>query len=1498
VKKKASASSSGTALAGFSAPVQAWFAASFAAPTHAQTLGLPVIASGASTLLLAPTGSGKTLTAFLSALDKLMFHSAQADAQPGDVSVLYVSPLKALAVDIEKNLRAPLVGIGHAAKRLNVPFREPSIFVRSGDTHASERRAFQRSGADIVITTPESLYLMLTSEIARRFARVQTVIIDEIHVMAGTKRGSHLFLSLERLEALRSAERPLQRIGLSATVRPLEPVARALAGLTLTGEPRPVTIIDAGTRRALELSIEVPARDMKNLSERDVGPGSAAESLESGEAPRKGGSIWPTIYPRLVALILQHRTTLVFVNNRRLAERLAQAINELAEQELALAHHGSIAHERRSIIEDRLKRGDVRAIIATSSLELGIDMGTIDLVVQIEAPPTVSAGLQRVGRAGHNVASVSRGVVIPKFRGDLLASAATVLAMKNGEVEQTRIPENPLDILAQQVVAIVAERSIGYDELGALVRGAYPFRALPKSAFDGVLDMLTGRYPSHEFSELSPRINWDRVSNVLSGRRSSKRLAIISGGTIPDRGLFGVFLDGAEKPIRIGELDEEMVFESRVGEIFLLGASSWRITEITNDRVLALPAPGEAGKMPFWRGDRASRPFELGLKIGALARTLSGLSRERSLALLEKEHGMDENARENLVRLIEEQKAATGELPSDKTIVIERFLDELGDQRICVLCPFGSRILAPWAMAIRSRLVAESALDVDVIYSDDGIIFRIADVESAPPPLSLIPSPGEVEGELERGLSSTALFAARFRENAARSLLLPKKSPQKRMPLWAQRRRAAELLAVAANYPSFPLLLETYRECMKDIFDVPALLEVLSGIESRAIRVVQVDTEVPSPLAASLLFSYVANFMYEGDSPLAERRAQALTLDPDRLRELLGEVELAELLDAQALDEVSLAAAGTRLCANADHVHDLLLSVGDRSEAELVARLLDPGGWPALRQELLVSRRAVMVRIASEERWIAIEDAAAYRDALGVVPPPGLPQALLAPVEHALRGLLQRYARTHGPFSVHEVEQRFGIGPEELLLALEQLIAAGRVVRGRFRTAGAAIEFVDRDILRAIKRKSLAKLRREVEPVPAEALARFSVLHHELVSPRRGLDAVLTTIERLEGLALPASVWFDDLFPSRVRGFSPSMLDELCLAGEVTWRGVAPLGDSDGRVGFFIADRVGLLAQPAKEVPGELAQRVLQAVQQRGALFFHQLMEHVGGFPNDVLDCVWDLVFAGWLTNDSTVPLRSRFDKAHSAQRPQRFRSRRKSLPGSEGRFSLMAQPVGDPTLRLQALTTVLLERHGVLTRDNLEMEAVVGGFSAIYPVLRALEEAGRVRRGYFVEGLGAAQFANPSIAERLRSCREPSEEPAMLVLSALDPANLYGTLLPWPSRSAQDRLMRAAGSHVVLNDGALAAYVARGAQSVICFAPEDAREVRAFAERLARTLARWSMETRHEPMHLKLLNGEDAAKSGLAEGFVAGGFVRSGTGLLLRSESRRGPLSSSRLSD
>jgi ATP-dependent Lhr-like helicase len=1115
-------------LDGFHEPVRAWFQGSFKEPTAAQSKGWRPILEGKSTLLLAPTGSGKTLAAFLAAIDRLMFSPEPAKKER--CRVLYISPLKALGADVERNLRAPIAGIDVAATREGVPHRLPAVAVRSGDTPASERAKIGRAPPDILITTPESLYLLLTSSAREIVTSVETVIVDEIHSLVSTKRGAHLSLSLERLEQARAdRSRPLQRIGLSATQRPLEEVARLLGGNDEgpggTLRPRPVEIVDAGSKKAWELVVEVPAPDMAKLG----------QEIDLPSGPAAGGpkrtSIWPSIHPRLVELIRAHRSTMIFANSRRLSERLAAALNDVAGEEIALAHHGSLAREKRQEIEERLKAGLLPAIIATSSLELGLDIGAVDLVVQIEAPPSIASGLQRIGRAGHSVGAVSRGVIFPKYRGDLLACAAATEKMLRGEVEATLFLRNPLDVLAQHVVAAVSMEPMGVEDLYSMVRRSACFTDLPRGSFEGVLDMLSGRYPSDEFAELRPRITWDRTGGRLRARDGAKRIAVVNGGTIPDRGLYGVYLasaDEARGSRRVGELDEEMVFESRTGDVFLLGASSWRIEEITHDRVLVSPAPGQPGKMPFWHGDRPGRPVELGRAIGALARTLAAAPRDEALATLREGHGLDERAASNLHAYVTEQAQATGDVPSDKTIVVERYIDEMGTFCVCLLSPFGARVHAPWSQAVLARLDADREQKIEAIWSDDGIVFRLPESEEPPDVSLFLPPADEVEDLLVRSLGQTSLFAARFRENAARALLLPRRRPGERTPLWAQRKRAADLLAVAAKYGSFPILLETYRECLRDVFDMPALVELLRQIQSRRIRVRTVDSRTPSPFAASLLFSYVANFIYDGDAPLAERRAQALSVDPAQLRELLGEAELRELLDPEAIFDTERALQrldGRRPVHSTDSLHDLLLSIGDLTRAEIRLRADPPGDVDGWVDELVRDRRAVETRLAGEHRVFAAEDAARFRDALGVVPARGLPKALLAPVADPLGDLVSRYARTHGPFLAEAVAMRFGLGIAPVRDTLGRLAAEGRVLEGEFLPGGKSREWCDAEVLRSLKRRSLAKLRREVEPVEQAALGRFLIEWQGVRRPRVGAEALLSTIEQLEGMPLSASPW-------------------------------------------------------------------------------------------------------------------------------------------------------------------------------------------------------------------------------------------------------------------------------------------------------------------------------------------------------------------------------------
>lgn len=1525
-----------SALQHFHPCTQTWFAEAFAGPTKAQQQAWQPITAGESTLLLAPTGSGKTLAAFLAALDRLMFDQPlePTDKKPG-VRVLYISPLKALGVDIDRNLRAPIAGIRAVAERTDEIVHEPTVAIRSGDTSQRERREISRHPPEILITTPESLYLMLTSNAESVLASVETVIIDEIHVMVPTKRGVHLFLSLERLERLRKRKdaniAPLQRIGLSATQRPLGGVARLLGGGEATADaeqavrPRPVNIVDASEPKRLELRVEVPVEDMARLGDSPIRPPGGLMPVDAaeGSAPiaPAAGSIWPSIHPQLVKLIREHRSTMIFVNSRRLAERLAAAINELVQEEdseateIALAHHGSIAKDKRAAIEDRLKRGTLPAIVATSSLELGIDMGAVDLVIQIEAPPTIASGLQRIGRAGHQVGAASRGVIFPKYRGDLLACSAATGRMLRGEVEETFYPRNPLDLLAQQIVAMVSRETLSIDEVYATVRSAAPYADLPRSSFEGVLDLLAGRYPSDEFAELRRRINWDRIAGTLSPRKGTQSLAILNGGTIPDRGLYGVFLAGdgpnGTGGSRVGELDEEMVFETHAGEVFLLGASSWRVLEITRDRVLVAPAPGEPGRMPFWRGDAPGRPLEFGKAIGRLARELSSTDEAEAQTKLRDDHALDTQAADNLLRYLSDQREATDETPSDRAIVIESFLDEIGDWRICILSPFGARVHAPWAMAVAAKLREEELGEVDMNWSDDGLVFRLPESDTPPSADRFLPSSEDVEDMVTRQLGSTALFAARFRENAARALLLPKRRPQGRTPLWMQRRKSADLLQVASRYPKFPILLETYRECLRDVFDLPGLVSLLREIERRSVRIVSTQTSVPSPFASSLLFNYTANFLYEGDAPLAERRAAALALDHTQLRELLGSADLRDLLDADTIDQLSLELAklDRPTVKDADQLHDLLQQLGDLTRDEIAARcdsaVMDRTVLDVTLDDLVRTRRVIETRIAGEQRYAAAEDAARLRDALGSNPPPGLPAAFLEKVADPLGDLVSRYARTHGPFTADEAATRLGLGEAPVATALERLVEAGRVVSGSFVASRGSQQWCDTSVLRQIKRRSLAKLRQQVEAAPAEALAQFLPVWQGVTQPRCGLDGLLDVVEQLQGTPLVASELETEILPARIQNYRPSDLDELFLAGEISWRGIESVGVSDGRIALYLAEQQQLLSPPiappehdATEDPTAHAIRDLLA--ERGALRFDEIVTATGGFANDLLNTLWRLVWLGEVTNDTLAPVRSLIkssdEKARSRNdrrrrmrsRKARFRSRRSErLPGSEGRWSLLPRDNdATPTERQTALVTQLLERYGIFTRSMTTREFVTGGFATLYPILKAMEEASRARRGYFVEGLGGAQFACAGADDLLRAPAESDREQP-LVLAANDPANAYGAALSWPKLESDEgeneatRSQRAAGALVVLAGGKLLGYLGRTGTKLTTYLATDEPDRTKQTKQLATALAERAKA--RQPVMIEKIDGESPDNSPLSAALAEAGFVAISRGYVHR---------------
>ena len=1532
-------------------PVTAeWFRAVFDRPTSPQRLGWPAIAEGESTLILAPTGTGKTLTAFLWCLDRLMLRRGD---QAEGCRIVYISPLKALAVDVERNLRSPLAGIANTARKQGIAVHEPEISVRTGDTPQRERSRFRRHPAEILITTPESLYLLLTSESAASLRTVDTVIVDEIHALVPTKRGAHLALSLERLEAI--TQKRIQRIGLSATQRPLEEVAHFLAGCepkrtatknrsdslaalekewTSDAEEeegvrapafRPVTIINASEPKKLELRIEVPVEDMARLGQQEEIPSGAAS-----QGPKRT-SIWSAIHPRLLEIVRERQSTIIFVNNRRIAERLAGALNELANEPIARAHHGSLAASQRAEIEELLKAGAIKALVATSTLELGIDMGAVDLVIQVEAPPSVASGMQRIGRAGHQVGASSEGIIFPKYRADLVACAAVTRAMHEGLVESTRYLRNPLDVLAQQIVATVAQPprvsvprkkgqpptspEVSVADIFHIVTSAAPFASLSRGAFDGVLDLLAGRYPSDEFAELRPRITWDRVHDIITPREGAKSLAILNGGTIPDRGLYGVFLSGTEgKPVRVGELDEEMVFESHTGERFILGASTWRIDEITHDRVLVSPAPGEPGKMPFWHGDTAGRPLEFGKRIGQLIRELREMPRNAAISRLVREHDLDPSAAENLIRYLADQEIATTAVPDDRTIVIERVRDELGDWRICVLTPFGSRVHAPWAMAVSGKLRAAGSVDVETMWADDGFVLRFPDTEAPPDVEMLLFDPAEASDFVLRQIGATALFAAKFRESAARALLLPRRRAQGRAPLWQQRKRAYDLLSVASRYPAFPMLLEAYRECVRDVFDMSAFLEVLRAIEKRQIRVHVADSRTPSPFASSLLFSYVANYIYDGDAPLAERRAQALSIDQEQLQDLLGDADLRELLDADAITEVEeqLQMLGENYRArSADGIHDLLLRLGDLSREGLSLRLASQELLTSL-DRLLRAKRLLEVKIAGEKRLIAIEDAARYRDALGIPLPPGLPKQLLESTVSPVLELIRRYARTHGPFTLQEVSHRFGLAESQVDTVLRTLVVDGRIVEGGFRPGGVHREWCDAEVLRMIRRKSLARLRKEIEPVEQQMLARLETHWQGVLQRRRGLDALLDTIESLQGAPIPASLLESMILPVRIAKYLPSDLDTLIAAGEVVWCGLDPLGERDGRVGLYLADKLATLLPPgpvqsSREAADPREKEIIAVLQQRGALFFGELHEAVGGgYPGETLDALWNLIWQRLVTNDTFHALRA-YTTRPSSSRPakrqhnvQSFRSRRTTPPSAQGRWALLPNTTVSHTEWSHAIAQQLLNRYGIVSRETVTQEIIPGGFSAIYDVLKALEESGRIRRGYFVAGLGATQFALPSAVDLLRSLRSNSqpERAEILALAATDPANPYGTVLPWPTvkmegddEGATRSLTRSVGASVMLRNGELIGYLRRNNPNILIFLPADepertnaARDLAAFLSTMAQEEIRQEGEARNRGgILISTINGQPAHLHPLSRFLQDAGFQAAPLGFNVR---------------
>lgn len=1665
-------------LARFTPATREWFAGAFAAPTTAQLGAWDAISSGQHALVVAPTGSGKTLSAFLWALDGFLRTPAEKSATVQRTRVLYISPLKALGVDVERNLRTPLIGITQTAKRLGAEPPEVRVGVRSGDTPARERRQLASHPPDILITTPESLYLMLTSQARATLAGVETVIVDEVHAVAGTKRGAHLAVSLERLDAL--LQTPAQRIGLSATVEPKEEVARFLGGI------QPVRVVAPTSTKSWDVHVTVPVPDMTELpstpAAHDLGPGSGLQA---------NASIWPHVEERIVDLVAANRSTIVFANSRRLAERLTGRLNEIweerqepgdqgpdggapsqpedgsqppgtadqpvtprahaprhspaelmggagqssghaaqgTEDEFARAHHGSVSKEQRALIEDALKSGTLRCVVATSSLELGIDMGAVDLVIQVESPPSVASGLQRVGRAGHQVGETSTGWFFPKHRGDLVDTAVVVERMLSGRIESMSIPANPLDILAQQTVAACALEDVDVEAWFDTLRRSAPFATLPHSAYESVLDLLSGRYPSDEFAELRPRVVWDREAGTLAGRTGSQWLAVTSGGTIPDRGLFGVFLAGTEDEKsgtartggrRVGELDEEMVYESRVGDVIVLGATSWQIQDITHDRVLVVPAFGQPGRLPFWRGDAEGRPVELGEAVGAFRREVAagaGHPEDRAVERLEAA-GLDGWARDNLTAYLTEQQQATGQLPTEKTLVVERFHDELGDWRVVLHSPYGMPVHAPWALAVGARLHARYGMDGSAMAADDGIVLRVPLMEDEPPGAELfLFSAEELEEIVTAEVGGSALFAARFRENAARALLLPRRDPGKRTPLWQQRQRSAQLLEVARKYPRFPIILETVRECLQDVYDLPALKELATRIEAKSLRLVETTTQSPSPFAQSLLFGYVAQFIYEGDSPLAERRAAALSLDPGLLNELLGRAELRDLLDPAVIATVEAdlqRLSPDRRVKGLEGLADLLRLLGPLSAEEAAARLRsgasdseEAGGSSppaatvteasALLDQLVAANRALRVRLAGQTRYAAVEDAARLRDALGVALPVGIPVAFVEPVADPLGDLVSRYARTHGPFTATEAGAALGLGAAVVHQVLQRLAAEHRVSEGQFRPGAGEhgpagpleAEWCEVEVLRRVRRRSLAALRAEVEPVEQSGYARFLADWQHLApasgggSPAtlNGVDGVAAVLDQLSGVPVPASAWESHVLPSRVRDYAPALLDELLASGEFLFSGTAAASGNDGWIAFHAAETADLsLTRPEGFEPGPAHRAVLEVLGGGGAWFFGGLAERAralmtesdGGAPApggplpsgaarpssaELLTALWDLVWAGRVGNDTFTPVRGLLGQGRTAHKSRSRSPRaRPARPGrgsrlsrlrrleeatggigagaehdhlggaggrgggglpvdlgpadaarAAGRWSLLPDPAPDPTVRAHATAEYLLDRYGVITRGSVVAEEVPGGFATQYRLLSRMEEAGQVRRGYYIEHLGAAQFSTGATVDRLRGfARQDVEgsgagtappspwQPApsapatpAVALAATDPANPYGAALPWPEipagadgvRPTGQRPGRKAGAVVVLVAGELVLYVERGGRTLLLFT-EDESALAPLASSLG-----WALRTaRVEKMSLEKVNGVPLTGTPLAAALLEAGFYSSPSGLRFRS--------------
>ena len=1529
---------------GFSSATRTWFLDAFpTGPTPVQERAWATIGRGENALVIAPTGSGKTLASFLSAIDRLGQEPAAEEqgnaAAPGGaqggadgVRVLYISPLKALGADVERNLRRPLAGICAVG-----PTRPISVGVRSGDTPARERRRLRSHPPSILITTPESLYLMLTSAVRETLRTVETVIVDEIHSFAGSKRGTHLAVSLERLDDLLG--RPAQRIGLSATVSPPEEVARFLGG------PHPVTIISDDGRAAPEVTVSVPVENMARIpaisdrrtrmeralaapasagggrGSRPSGLGRAGSSqawrsdkvlgraMAAGRADEPGAgvparvsaSIWPHLENAILDQVLAHRTTLVFVNSRGACERLTAHLNEAYAARLgavapaprapvhreswemgtgshteplaagapviAKAHHGSVSKEQRLGVERELAAGELRCVVATASLELGIDIGSVDLVLQVAPPPSVAAGLQRVGRADHRVGGRPRGVIYPVERTHLVDAVVAAEGMRAGAIERTELVSNALDVLAQQTVAAVSvTEGLTAETWFATVRRAAPYSSLPRPAFDSVLELLAGGFASADLTDFSPRIVWDRATGELSARPSTQRLAVASSGTIPDRGMFPVVLpEGAQDAgrRRVGELDEEMVHESSPGDIITLGTSSWRIRQITGDRVVVDPAEGRSARLPFWKGEGLGRPAATGLAKGVFLREAqsslpseagAGESEgERALRQRLTEAGLDAHARSNLLALLREQYRATSALPTDETLVLERYEDESGSWRIIVHSTLGRCVHEPWAMAIRERVHQVLGVRPQIIVADDGIVLQIPPVEGDLPGAGLITfDAAEISSLVRSRIETTALFAARFRECAARALLMPATRPGRRTPLWLQRVKAGQLLEASRQFRDFPVSVEAALECLQQYYDLPALTDLMERLASGRVRVVEAITSEPSPFAHPLLFGYASTLIYQEDLPHAERRAQLLSLDPKALDALLGDAGIADLLDDEVLAQVEAElqhlAPGRRVRADAEAIADLLRELGPLSAAELAERCTDVGGRVPGKDgqgddadgacdgfegadkhaverevgralaELAGARRAAAVRVGGRELWARVEDAPDLQRALGVKAPEWALERAGDAVERRaaarspLNDLLLRYARTHTTVTPQRVARAFGLGPAVAEGALAELAGAGSLV-----DLGAA-GWMEPTVLTRVRHRSLDRARAAVAPVPPAALQRLVLERAGLDEPGGGVDALAEALAALEGVWLPAGLWESVVLPARVVDYRPAMLDELIAAGEVIWQ-ARPVSDAASRSGSA-RGRTGAEDVPA---PGEIAffptDSALAPVA-REAITPGEPEAAAGRETGVTGEELWRLVREGAATGRSFEPVRRALVPAagtRTAPPSRRVRSRRgrrlmMGMPRAgeataAGRLSsvvtstswvrLSRAPAGDEE-RAIAEVESLLDRYGVVSRDLALTFGGAGGLGPLMPVLRRMEETGVVLRGSFIEGLGPAQFAERESVERLRSLTPgpagAAETPVVLDLK--DPACLVGRGVPWPEPVLPAGLGESAGGH------------------------------------------------------------------------------------------------------